>query len=281
MVYFRHGGELMSGSGQMLLGSGGKRIVALTSGTSWTVPSGVTKVDVHCYGPGGWGTSSGSLIGGGGGAYAFKSGLSVTPGGSVTYQIGTPGASPANTWFSSTGTVLAEAGVNGDTPTIGGRGGTSSASVGDMKFSGGNGASGNGGGGGAAGPLGVGRAGGAGGGGGGAGGGASTAGGASDGGNGPYGTGAGVGGGVFYDGGNGTNGGGGGANGSGTKGGDGGMAAMHVTTSGGVAYGPGGGGGSGRSGSAGGAGGSYGGGGGAVISGTGGTGGAGLIILEY
>jgi len=80
----------------------------------------------------------------GGGAYALKNNLALTPGASVTYQVGNTqfGANDGDTWLSSTGTVMAKTGT--------GSGGSAGSSVGDTKYSGGSSVSD--GGGGAAGP---------------------------------------------------------------------------------------------------------------------------------
>jgi hypothetical protein len=118
------------------------KIVFLTSGSSWTVPDDWNSASntVEVIGGGGSNASDGA----GGGAYAKKSDVSLTPGGSASYQIGNIASNNADTWFSSTGTVLAKGGS-------GSTGGAAGSSVGDVKYSGGDG---NGGGGGAAGPFG-------------------------------------------------------------------------------------------------------------------------------
>ena len=290
----------------------------LVSGSSWTVPSGVTDVQVECLGPGGNGGDGGigsglGGSGGGGGAYAKKNSLSVTPGGSVSYQLGA-GGSGTDVWFSSSGTVLAKAGANASGTTLG-AGGASGSCIGDTVYSGGSGAGTGqntaGGGGGSAGPTGVGKAGAQGstasspgGGGGGSNGGSSSAGtagsstGAGGNGTGGSGGGAGVSGGNPGNAGTSGGGGSGGRNSAGStsnaagKGGDGGS-----DTAWDGSHGAGGGGGGGSAttatggsayGGDGGAGGTYGGGGGgggrtgtSGVPGTGGTGGAGLIILTY
>lgn len=160
-------------------------VVTLTSGTSWTVPAGVTNLLlVECWGAGG----GGWLGGGGGGAYASQPNIAVTPGASVAYVIGAggvpslaTGASPANdasgpTYFVNATTVKADYGRGGgDTPnTVAGWSGVpgkAANSVGITKYDGGAGAFGQfgnavasynnagGGGGGSAGPLGAGVAG--------------------------------------------------------------------------------------------------------------------------
>ncbi len=66
-----------------------------TSG-SWTVPTGVTSVTVRVWGAGGGGggsTGSSSAKGGGGGGGAFREAtLTVVPGNTISYTIGTGGA---------------------------------------------------------------------------------------------------------------------------------------------------------------------------------------------
>ena len=135
-----------------------------TASGTWTCPSGVTSVDVSCWAGGGGGgkASSGKISnpggGGGGGAFSGKSGLSVTPGNSYTVTVGdggvgSTGANATNgedSWFSTSGTILAKGGIKGSDggQTDGnGSGGQSSAGVGDTKYSGGNGVAGQGGGG--------------------------------------------------------------------------------------------------------------------------------------
>ena len=135
------------------------QVVTLTSGSSWTVPSGVYNLTVECWGAGGGGGGSNSAGqpagGGGGGAYAKKNTFLVSPGSIIEYQIGTggPGGGGNNngtdgtsTWFSSPSVVLAAGGQGGRHPNQtpsgnGGSGGLAVNSVGDMRFSGGNGGS--------------------------------------------------------------------------------------------------------------------------------------------
>lgn len=78
--------------------SGGKTQYRLTllSGTSWTVPAGVTYVNVTLIGGGGGGTGSpygdnGKGIDGRGGQIV-NSTLTTTPGASITYAIGAGGS---------------------------------------------------------------------------------------------------------------------------------------------------------------------------------------------
>ncbi len=133
--------------------------VYLTSGTTWTVASDwVTSGSlVETIGAGGTG---GSNSGGGGGAYASEPNISLTPGASVTYQIGNAGS---DTVFNSTATtcagsptpsVCADGGVIGVSSTNG-AGGTTANSIGTTEYAGGNGSDGAGGG--AAGPYGAGE----------------------------------------------------------------------------------------------------------------------------
>ena len=61
----------------------------LTSGTSWTVPAGVTYVNVTLCGAGGGGDTSGYE---GKGGMVVTSTLSTTPGASITYAIGAGGS---------------------------------------------------------------------------------------------------------------------------------------------------------------------------------------------
>lgn len=117
--------------------------IILTSGTFWTVPADWNSANnkVECIGAGR----------SGGGAYAWKNNLTLTPGTNVTYQIGTTSTtqSVADTWFVSGGIVKAAG-------SIGNTGGQAALCVGDVKYSGGSAGGGGGGsgGGGAAGPNG-------------------------------------------------------------------------------------------------------------------------------
>jgi hypothetical protein len=116
-----------------------------TTGTStYTVPSGVSKIKVECWGGGGGGasvTSSVSGGGGGGGAYS-KSIVSVTAGNIYSVVVGS-GGSAGNTGGSSTfntSTVIAVggSGVSSNT-TTGASGGAASSCTGTIKYSGGAG----------------------------------------------------------------------------------------------------------------------------------------------
>lgn len=140
-----------------------------TTGT-WTCPSiavdgfDVTNVQIEVIAGGGKSATSGGLdvngsSGAGGGAYSKKNSLAVTPTTNYTATAGL-GATAANSagadsWFSTTGTVLAKGGLPGaaNAGAVGG-GGPTGTGVGDTKFKGGDGgvgalAAGGGGGGGA------------------------------------------------------------------------------------------------------------------------------------
>lgn len=236
---------------------------------------------------------------GGGGAYSKKSAITLTPGGTATFQIGASTSSGTvnggDTWFNGATLAASSVGSKGGSSsngTSGAAGGVGTSGVGDVRNSGGNGGTGgvngaSGGGGGAGGPNGVGKLGGdgVGGSGGGGGNGGGTAGGngtvvccctanqGGNGGNNSLGAGGGAGG-LNADGSDGTDGGGGGGSGlnTGGKGGNG----VEWTT-----HGSGGGSGGGRATNAG-TGGLYGGGaGGSGGSGTTQASGQGIIRIEY
>jgi len=124
------------------------------TGTTWTVPAGVTKlsrVEVWGGGGGSGGKTGGySIGGGGGGAYARIDNLYVEPGQVIDINIGAGGISQANanggvggdTWFLSNITVMAKGGSGSNFSTyVGGAGGHASASIGSTKYSGGTGGS--------------------------------------------------------------------------------------------------------------------------------------------
>jgi len=72
-----------------------RNIVRLTSGTSWTVPSGVTNIAVTLIGGGGGGQGSSNvssvLVQPGLGGAVVTSSLATTPGASIAYAIGAAG----------------------------------------------------------------------------------------------------------------------------------------------------------------------------------------------
>jgi hypothetical protein len=138
------------------------------SGTSWTVPGGVTSVRVRIWAGGGSGGGYNCCAtGGGGGGFSERTTKSVTPGATISYTVGAGGAAPGNTVGnagvgSTADGMTANPGLGGNT-TIVGYGGT--ASGGDINITGTAGSNypggGNGGNGGAgAGPTGSGGGGG-------------------------------------------------------------------------------------------------------------------------
>src|SRR5665213_1219182 len=126
-----------------------------TNGTyTWTCPAGVTSVNVQCWGAGGAGggvTSNGTYGGGGGagGAYASTNSISVIPGTGYTMIVGKGavggtgnGPTGGNSWFKTSGTIIAIGGSGGQANN-GSRGtGTTSGSIGSTVQKGGNGTSG-------------------------------------------------------------------------------------------------------------------------------------------
>lgn len=288
---------------QGLVPSGTAKVIFLTSGTSWSVPSDwnsstlggnpfANKIEVLGAGSGPQNTSSVGEAGGAGGAYSRSDNIVLTPGGSASYAIGTGGPSGSaggDTWFNATS--LANAVSNGSSVSVaakgsgaagagtGATGGQASAGVGTTKYNGGDGGGsgntsgdGGGGGGGAAGPSGAGGS-----------GVASVDGNGTDGGNGGTANNGATAGGTGGDGSN---------SGTADPGLPGSAAALWTSNPGGVTAGPGsgGGGGGGRStggaGGAGGAPGAYGGGAGGAGDGTSGTptspdGADGIIVITY
>ena len=246
------------------------KVIKITSGTTWLVPSDFSAVNsLVCIGPGsagGTGIANCYVVtpgyGGGGGAWAVKNNLSNfgTPGStSLTIQIGAQNSGTATLIKdASATTVCSAAAATANMPN----GGVAASCIGDTKYKGGygggNGASSGGGGGGAGGPHGAGADGG------------NSNGGFSPGANGGQGDngsgGAGGAGGTYA----------GGAAGAGSPG------AEYTITAGGSA-GSGGGAGAAAGGTAnGGVGGSYGGGGGGGTSITyGGAAAPGVIIITY
>ena len=93
-----------------------------TPGTySWTVPSGVTSVSVVCVGGGAGGQTGGNSFnyggGGGGGALAYANNYSVTPGASISLNVGAGGGSDVDgtaSWFVNSSTLNAS---GGNTPS--------------------------------------------------------------------------------------------------------------------------------------------------------------------
>lgn len=108
-------------------------------------PAGAISCSVEAWGGGGSYIVGTSVFAGGGGAYAGNLLLSVSGGNTLTYNAASVGGASQDSWVSTTGVrpttslqgVLAVGGSNGG--AISGLGGLASASIGTVKFSGGNG----------------------------------------------------------------------------------------------------------------------------------------------
>lgn len=70
----------------------GEQLYTTSGSYNWIVPSGVTSVSVVCIGGGGGG-GSGFSGGGGGGALCYGNSITVTPGASISLQVGAGGGS--------------------------------------------------------------------------------------------------------------------------------------------------------------------------------------------
>ncbi len=97
------------------------KVVFLTSGNSWTVPSDWNNANntVEVIAAGGMQTASGILWGSGGGSYSRISNLALTPGSNVSYQIGISGQHPTTggaTWFNGTSVSNASVSAEGGCP---------------------------------------------------------------------------------------------------------------------------------------------------------------------
>lgn len=97
--------------------------VLVTATGTWTCPNGVGTIEVECIAGGGSGgsssgTSSGRGAGGQGGGYAWKP-VTVTAGTVYTVTVGAQQSTAAtignDSWFGSTGTILAKGGAAGVT----------------------------------------------------------------------------------------------------------------------------------------------------------------------
>lgn len=132
-----------------------------TSSTTWTCPAGVTSVQVECWAGGAGGgcvygavSFGNSANAGGGGAYSKLNTYSVTPGNNYTVTVGTGGAGGdaagavngqpgGDSWFSTSGTVLAKGGTGGQSNIgsthnfVTSAGGAAASGIGDVKYSGG------------------------------------------------------------------------------------------------------------------------------------------------
>jgi hypothetical protein len=102
--------------------SGIRKVEILNSGTSYTVPNGVTYVNATLVGGGGGGSSDagGSMLGGNGQpGQCQTTTLSTTPGATITYSIGAAGAAGASAGGTGGSTTM-----TGCTTATGGLGGT-------------------------------------------------------------------------------------------------------------------------------------------------------------
>ena len=126
----------------------------LTSGTSWTVPTGVTYVNVTLYGGGGGGGGSCyneyNVAGDGLGGQVISSTLSTTPGASIAYAIGAGGGGGGGGASGEKGATGGTTTFTGATSATGGNGGVGlrsgqagSAAVAGAHSNGGGAANGN------------------------------------------------------------------------------------------------------------------------------------------
>ncbi len=145
---------------KMIFGAGAVVKTYSTAGNySWLCPTGVTSIQVECWGGGGAGGGSHTFFaggGGGGGAYAKTAAVTVVPGTTYTVHVGAKGlgamsvdgTSGGASWFGSTSTVKAAGGAGGEAAGSaamghGGSGGLAASCVGDTKYKGGDGGDGN------------------------------------------------------------------------------------------------------------------------------------------
>lgn len=159
------GGSLSSGAVTRNGGNGAKGLIQITytSGTTdvvttsnttgtFSVPAGITRLFVECWGAGGGGAGrpsspNGGAAGGGGGAYACDY-VTVTPSTVYNYTIGAAGSggvgqakggNGGNTFFNAGAEVKAQGGFGGTTAnTVTTLGGQISGCTGAIKFAGGN-----------------------------------------------------------------------------------------------------------------------------------------------
>jgi len=136
----------------LFIQSGNAQTVTQTynSSSTFTVPTGVTQINVEAWGGGGKGgsrvSSNGSAGGAGGGAYASST-FTVIPGATYTVTVGTGSTSNAmpggDTWFNNNTTILAKGGNSVPSNSVSGAtGGDLNDCIGTIRRSGGNGANG-------------------------------------------------------------------------------------------------------------------------------------------
>jgi hypothetical protein len=123
-------------------------VETLTSGTSWTVPAGVTYVNATLFGGGGGGGTSGVSAPGanGYGGQVIVTKVTTTPGASIAYAIGAGGANVTSTF--AEGSAGGSTTFTGATSATGGAGGKTfyqyaSGIVGESANNGGGGATNN------------------------------------------------------------------------------------------------------------------------------------------
>jgi hypothetical protein len=116
--------SITNGTGSITIASSSTQYtrVALTSGSSWTVPAGVTSINVLVVGGGGGGASNNRFGAGGcgGGGCNLSLAFATTPGASIAYSIGGGGATGSNGSSSTFGSLTATggfAGPNSDSTT--------------------------------------------------------------------------------------------------------------------------------------------------------------------
>jgi hypothetical protein len=104
-----------------------------TTGTStWTVPAGVTTVEVFLLGGGAGGgsaSSAGAGGGGGGGGINYSQNYSVTPGAGISVTVGNGGSTGSNGGQSSFGSLTVIGGYAGSGASSGGAGGSSGTRI--------------------------------------------------------------------------------------------------------------------------------------------------------
>ena len=103
----------------------GQFIVSTASSGTWTVPTGITSIDLLLIGGGGGGASAGDGGAGGGGGSISRTSYAVTPGAGISYSVGAGGAANSNGSDSTFGALTAGGGqgcVSGQTGAAGGTG---------------------------------------------------------------------------------------------------------------------------------------------------------------
>jgi hypothetical protein len=144
-------------------------VYVFTSGTTWTIPSGVTSIQVECFAAQNALADSGTNTGSIGPSYAKSNSIAVTPGNTLRILIPAPvNGGSSDVWATTVATGTPVVGVTYTTSNSclakGSQSATplvqTTASIGDVKYGGGaggaSGSSGAGGAGGAAGPNGAG-----------------------------------------------------------------------------------------------------------------------------